>query len=223
MPVRDSLSGLESLRRELDRAFGNAWPDRVPRAWQVAFLPGRGARQYPLVNLSEDDGNVYVEALAPGVDPKSLNSRSSRLADDQGGKTRSGSGCGRGLPSKRAGGRSLHSHHRAAHGGGGRQGSGRLPERVAPDHAAQGGNGASQAGSDYRGVMPREEVMVMAERRFQACVMNRHRAGREETREEERYITPPVDIFETKDGLTVVADCPASTGPCSMFEWRTAS
>jgi len=31
---------------------------------------------------------------------------------------------------------------------------------------------------------------------------------REETRAQERYITPPVDIFETKDGLTVVADLP---------------
>lgn len=31
---------------------------------------------------------------------------------------------------------------------------------------------------------------------------------REETRAEERYITPPVDIFETKEGLTVVADLP---------------
>ncbi len=31
---------------------------------------------------------------------------------------------------------------------------------------------------------------------------------REETREHDRYITPPVDIFETKDGLTVVADLP---------------
>ncbi len=31
---------------------------------------------------------------------------------------------------------------------------------------------------------------------------------REETRAEERYITPPVDIFETKEGLVVVADLP---------------
>ncbi len=33
-------------------------------------------------------------------------------------------------------------------------------------------------------------------------------ARREETRAQERYITPPVDIFETKDGLTVIADLP---------------
>lgn len=33
-------------------------------------------------------------------------------------------------------------------------------------------------------------------------------ARREDTRAQERYITAPVDIFETKDGLTVVADLP---------------
>ncbi len=33
-------------------------------------------------------------------------------------------------------------------------------------------------------------------------------ARREDTRAQERYIIPPVDIFETKDGLTVVADLP---------------
>ncbi len=33
-------------------------------------------------------------------------------------------------------------------------------------------------------------------------------ARREDTRAQERYITPPVDIFETKEGLTVVADLP---------------
>lgn len=33
----------------------------------------------------------------------------------------------------------------------------------------------------------------------------------EHTRNQERYITPPVDIYETKDGLVVVADVPGVT------------
>lgn len=65
------FADLEALRRELDRTFQDFWADR-PQAWRGAFLPGRGARQYPLVNLSEDAASLYVEALAPGVDPKSL-------------------------------------------------------------------------------------------------------------------------------------------------------
>jgi len=71
MPVSDVFSEMEALRREMERRFSDAWPvhGRAPR---VAFLPGRGARQYPLVNVSEDEQNVYVEALAPGVDPNSL-------------------------------------------------------------------------------------------------------------------------------------------------------
>jgi len=72
MPILDPISGLDALRRELDRTFEEFWSDRSPRTWRGAFLPGRAARQYPLVNLSEDEGHVYVEALAPGVDPKSL-------------------------------------------------------------------------------------------------------------------------------------------------------
>jgi HSP20 family protein len=72
MPVVDPFSGLDALRREIDRTFEEFWADRSPRPWRWAFLPGRAARQYPLVNLSEDEGNLYVEALAPGVDPKSL-------------------------------------------------------------------------------------------------------------------------------------------------------
>ncbi|MEW5803234.1 MAG: Hsp20/alpha crystallin family protein [bacterium] len=31
---------------------------------------------------------------------------------------------------------------------------------------------------------------------------------RENTRQEERYLAPPVDIYETQEGLTVVADLP---------------
>jgi HSP20 family protein len=71
MPVWDAVSELEALQREMERRISNVWPGKG-RAPRVAFLPGRGARQYPLVNLSDDEQNVYVEALAPGVDPKSL-------------------------------------------------------------------------------------------------------------------------------------------------------
>lgn len=72
MATWDAWTELESLRREIDRAFDGMGASGWSRPGRVAFLPGQGARQYPLVNLHEDESNVYVEALAPGVDPKSL-------------------------------------------------------------------------------------------------------------------------------------------------------
>lgn len=48
----------------------------------------------------------------------------------------------------------------------------------------------------------------MAEKTVPTVPVEPAPARREETRAQERYITPPVDIFETKDGLTVVADLP---------------
>lgn len=72
MALQDAFAELESLRREIDRAFNGHGGSRWVRPGGVAFLPGLGARQYPLVNIHEDDANLYVEALAPGVDPKSL-------------------------------------------------------------------------------------------------------------------------------------------------------
>ena len=63
---------LETLRREIDRAF-DGYGLRHEPSQQVAFLPGRGPRHYPMINLLEDKDHIYIEALTPGVDPQSLN------------------------------------------------------------------------------------------------------------------------------------------------------
>jgi HSP20 family protein len=63
---------LEALRQEIDRAFEGFGAGQEPSP-QVAFLPGRGPRRYPLINLLEDRDHLYIEALTPGVDPQSLN------------------------------------------------------------------------------------------------------------------------------------------------------
>jgi HSP20 family protein len=62
---------MDALRQDIDRAFQNAGFSNEP-TFRTAFLPGRAARRYPLVNLSEDRDHLYVEALAPGVAPESI-------------------------------------------------------------------------------------------------------------------------------------------------------
>lgn len=68
----DPWREMEALRREIDRAFEQVGL-RLPPLFRTAFLPGRAAREYPLANVYEDKDTVYVEALAPGLDPASLN------------------------------------------------------------------------------------------------------------------------------------------------------
>jgi HSP20 family protein len=68
MAVWDPFREFEELRREIDRAFEQAGVGFFPR-WRLAFLPGRAARLYPLVNVFDDGETVTVEALAPGVEP----------------------------------------------------------------------------------------------------------------------------------------------------------
>lgn len=70
MAIRNPWQELSSLQREINRAF-DGFDFREPFL-RSAFLPGREARRYPLVNLYEDKETVYVEALAPGVDPTSM-------------------------------------------------------------------------------------------------------------------------------------------------------
>jgi len=70
----DLFREMDDLRREMDRAFRNVglggWLSSP--VTRFAFLPGEAARVYPLLNVNEDEHNVYVEALAPGLDPDSL-------------------------------------------------------------------------------------------------------------------------------------------------------
>ena len=69
MAVWDPFRELERLRHEMDRIFESVMPSR---SWALEFLPGTGARRYPRVNVAEQDDQYIVEALAPGVDPYSL-------------------------------------------------------------------------------------------------------------------------------------------------------
>ncbi|HEY5744428.1 MAG TPA: Hsp20/alpha crystallin family protein [Terrimicrobiaceae bacterium] len=48
----------------------------------------------------------------------------------------------------------------------------------------------------------------MAERTVATRAQEKASSSREETRSQERYITPPVDIYETINGLVVTADLP---------------
>ena len=70
LSFNDPFREFELLRREVDRAFQSVGLDRA--MLRNAFLPGRAARSYPLVNVSETPETVVVEALAPGLNPESL-------------------------------------------------------------------------------------------------------------------------------------------------------
>jgi len=63
------LDELNSLRREIDDAFRVAG---VARPLATTFLAPSSTRRFPLINLSEDEGQICLDALLPGVDPKEL-------------------------------------------------------------------------------------------------------------------------------------------------------
>jgi HSP20 family protein len=70
----DILEEMGRMRREIDRIADenglSSWTFPFSR---ISFLPGRASRAYPLINISENHNNFYVDALAPGLDPDTLN------------------------------------------------------------------------------------------------------------------------------------------------------
>src|SRR6185369_5454307 len=65
----DVFRELDTLRKEIDEAFRGAG---YQRPFGTTFLSPVTTRRFPLVNFSDDQGHVYVDALVPGVDPKDI-------------------------------------------------------------------------------------------------------------------------------------------------------
>lgn len=65
----DVFRELDNLRREIDEAFRGAG---MSRPFGPTVMSPVATRRFPMVNFSEDEGNVYIEALVPGVDAKDV-------------------------------------------------------------------------------------------------------------------------------------------------------
>ncbi len=65
----DIMREMDNLRREIDVAFRGAGFNRPVAG---GFLAPLITHRFPLVNFSEDDENLYGDALVPGVDPKDI-------------------------------------------------------------------------------------------------------------------------------------------------------
>lgn len=62
----DVFRELDTLRKEIDEAFRGAG---YRRPFSSTFLSPVTTRRFPLVNVGDDESNVYVDALVPGVEP----------------------------------------------------------------------------------------------------------------------------------------------------------
>lgn len=65
----DVFRELDNLRREIDEAFRGAGLNRPLAA---TFLSPVASSRFPLVNLSDDEGHVYIDVLIPGVAPQDV-------------------------------------------------------------------------------------------------------------------------------------------------------
>ena len=199
---------------------------RAQRWRRGAFLPGRGARRYPLVNVYDDGTNFYVDALAPGVEPgtlevKAAGSRLSIAGEKPAIADAAEVCCHR---SEREAGRFVRTVELPAEldpaGVGVEYRDGIL--RITCRAAARRSLSASPS-VNHREWMTWPTKVPVARLAVQwggtvggGAVARRRRpwAGRPErmlrkgTRAAELYVAPQVDIYEDEHGLVVVADLP---------------
>lgn len=65
----DIMREMDNLRRDFDEVFRTTG---FSRPFGGSFLAPLTTRRFPRANFSEDDENLYVDALLPGVDPKDI-------------------------------------------------------------------------------------------------------------------------------------------------------
>lgn len=65
----DVFRDLDNLRKEIDEAFRGAGYNRP---FGSTFLSPVATRRFPLVNVSDDESHVYVDAVIPGISPADI-------------------------------------------------------------------------------------------------------------------------------------------------------
>ena len=65
----DLFREMESMTRDMDSLLRGSG---LGRGLEPSFAAVLGGRSYPRINLREDDENIYLEALLPGIDVKEL-------------------------------------------------------------------------------------------------------------------------------------------------------
>ncbi|MBE0504178.1 MAG: Hsp20/alpha crystallin family protein [Desulfuromonadales bacterium] len=65
----DVFKELDNLRKEINEALRS---EGHIRPLGQSFISPLTPRRFPLVNFSEDEGHLFIEALIPGVDPRDI-------------------------------------------------------------------------------------------------------------------------------------------------------
>jgi len=63
---------LNRMRKEMDKYFDFWQPEYFFKIPRTSFMENKISKIYPLINITEDKNNLYIEALTPGVNTETL-------------------------------------------------------------------------------------------------------------------------------------------------------